>query len=60
MSRAFMKELDGWNYCRSHHRECSDAAFNGSCERTACKYRAENPKDDSGTDTVKQQLKNTK
>lgn len=55
-----MKELDGWNYCRSHHRECSDAAFNGSCERTACKYRAENPKDDSGTDTVKQQSKNMK
>ena len=39
MSRAFTKELDGWNFCRSRKRECSDAAFNGRCERDECKYK---------------------
>lgn len=39
MSRAFTKELDGWNFCRSRDIECSDAAFNGSCELDSCKYK---------------------
>lgn len=41
MSRAFTKELDGWNFCKSRQRECSDAAFNGRCERDECKYKDE-------------------
>ena len=53
MSRAFLKELDGWNYCRSRHRECSDAAFSGRCERAACKYETAGPKESPGTDPEK-------
>lgn len=41
MSRAFIKESDGWNYCRTRHIECSDAAFSGDCERSICKYPEE-------------------
>ena len=43
MSRAFTKELDGWNFCKSRQRECSDAAFNGRCELAECKYREDSP-----------------
>ncbi len=43
MSRAFLKELDGWNFCRSRQRECSDAAFSGRCERESCKYGSKIP-----------------
>ena len=43
LSRAFTKELDGWNFCRSRKRECSDAAFNGRCERDSCKYKEDDP-----------------
>ena len=45
MSRAFTKELDGWNFCRARQRECSDAAFNGRCERDCCKYKTDDPSD---------------
>lgn len=45
MSRAFTKELDGWNFCRSREIECSDAAFNGSCELAACKFKTDDPKE---------------
>ena len=47
MSRAFTKELDGWNFCRSRKRECSDAAFNGRCELAECKYRDDSPATES-------------
>ena len=45
LSRAFTKELDGWNFCRARQRECSDAAFNGRCERDCCKYKEDDPND---------------
>lgn len=43
LSRAFITELDGWNFCKSRKTECSDAALDGSCERSACKYGEEKP-----------------
>lgn len=52
LSRAFITELDGWNFCKSRQTECSDAALDGSCERSCCKYGQETPK--TGADTAKQ------
>ncbi len=57
MSRAFTKELDGWNFCKSHQRECSDAAFNGRCELSECKFRTESPVDPAAAKTGAEQSK---
>ena len=57
MSRAFTKELDGWNFCKSRQRECSDAAFNGRCELGECKFREESPSDPATAEGEKKQQK---
>ena len=41
MSRAFVTEHDGWNYCWEQSRDCSDANLRGRCERAYCKYALE-------------------
>ena len=38
MSRAFVSEQDGWNYCLLREQHCKDASLRGECERDACKY----------------------
>ena len=53
MSRAFTKELDGWNFCRARDMECSDAAFNGTCELAKCKYVTNDPKEPAGEESEK-------
>ena len=53
MSRAFTKELDGWNFCRARDMECSDAAFNGTCELAKCKYVTNDPKEPADEESEK-------
>ncbi|MBQ2626410.1 MAG: hypothetical protein IJG17_01410 [Eubacterium sp.] len=38
MSRAFVTEHDGWNYCLDRSRDCPDASLRGQCERISCRY----------------------
>ena len=41
MSRAFVTEQDGWNYCLIRQQNCKDATLRGECERDRCKYPPE-------------------
>ena len=56
MSRAFTKELDGWNFCRSRQRECLNATFNGRCELDACKYGEKRPNTEAEKKTENENL----
>lgn len=41
MSRAFVSEQDGWNYCILRKKHCKDATLRGECDRERCKYPEE-------------------
>ena len=51
MSRAFVSESDGWNYCLLREQHCKDASLRGECERDRCKYGPlPEKKDEKGPD----------
>ena len=41
MSRAFLKENDGWNFCKSKGESCMYAEADGTCLFNQCKLEAE-------------------
>lgn len=38
MSRAFVSERDGFNFCREMSRKCPEAGLRGDCEADECRY----------------------
>ena len=47
MSRAFVSENDGFNFCREYERNCPEANLRGRCELDSCKYIVEEKKDNA-------------
>ena len=43
MSRAFLKEEDGWAFCREKNRDCMFAGGDGACSLRRCKYEPQDP-----------------
>ena len=55
MSRAFVSESDGFNFCREYERNCPEANLRGRCELDRCKYITEEKK----TDQQEKSLRNS-
>ena len=41
MSRAFVREDDGWNFCPARQDTCMYADRDGTCFRKVCKFTGE-------------------